>query len=98
MVDEPLGEPGARSVPERRAGIDERRRLCGERVRDRAWAVAEAVHRPTLDEVQVLAALVVVDPGALAAHEDERRPRGDLHQRVQWKLGELHVASFGEGK
>ena len=92
VVDELPRESRARGVPERGARVDERRRLAGERVGDRARAVPQGVHRPALHEVEIPAAGVVPDPRSLAAHEHERRPGGDLHQRVQREVLEFHLA------
>ena len=61
--------------------------------------MAETIDCPALDEVQVTLALVIPQPRAIAAHEYERRPFGDLHQGLDREVGEIHrvVLSRGTG-
>src|SRR5262249_34960386 len=51
------------------------------------------VQRQDLHEIEVAPALVIPQPGAFAAHEDERRPGGDLHERAGGEFIEFHVGS-----
>src|SRR5579864_3348438 len=53
--------------------------------------VAEAVHGPALNEIQITLSRVVPEIRTLAAHEGDRRAGGDLHQRVEGKRGVSHV-------
>jgi hypothetical protein len=59
---EQVREPDHLVVVERRAAIDQALGLPGECVHDSLWRVAEGVHRPALDEVEVAAAVGVDEP------------------------------------
>ena len=84
-----LGQPQRRLVVEGRARRDEGAGLRGEGVHHRGRAVAQAVDRPALDEVEIALAGVVDEPGPSALDEDDLRPLGDLHQ-----ASEVHHAPF----
>jgi hypothetical protein len=79
-LGEPLGEP------QRRLGVvevrrtREPRRLLGDRVHDRRVAVACVVDGQTGEEVEILVAVGVPQPGALAADELDRRPDVGRHR------------------
>ena len=57
--------------------------------------VAEAVHRPALDEVEIALAGVVPEVRAFALHEGGRRTRGDLHQSVERMGSDSHIKLLG---
>src|SRR5262249_32838777 len=74
------GEAKRRLVVERRARRDQRARLRGKRVGNDRRTMPQAVHRPSLYEVEVALAGVIVEPGPGAPHEDEGGPLCDGHQ------------------
>src|SRR5439155_3160021 len=73
------GQPGHRRVVEGGAAVDEARGLLLQRAAHDGVAVAQAVHRPALDEVEILAAVAVAQPRALPLDHRDRRPRRHLH-------------------
>jgi hypothetical protein len=53
--------------------------------------MAETVHSPSLDKIEIALAAIVPQKGAFAAHEHGPRARGDLHQRIERMGGVGHV-------
>jgi hypothetical protein len=53
--------------------------------------MAEAIHRPALDEIEITLAGVVPQPLTFAFDENGGWARGDLHQRVERMGGVGHV-------
>jgi len=76
-----------------RARIDQTLRLPRQRVLHGRVAMAEGIHRPALDEIEVALAVGVDEPGALAVHHDEAGPLGGPHQRLRVVCCVLHVLS-----
>src|SRR5215212_7355414 len=75
----------------------ERRRLARDRVDPARVAMAERVDRDAGDEVEVLVALVVPQPRALASHELDRQPGVGAHHVVAvecLELRERHGMTF----
>jgi len=67
-------------------GIDQRLGLIGQGPDQYLRAVAEAVGRAALAEVQIGAIIAVPQPGTLAAHEDLRGARYGRHQASTGKI------------
>ena len=63
-----------------RTAVDELAGLGAQRLHDHRVAMTQAVDRPALDEVEILAPLAVAQPGTGALHHDDGRARGDLHE------------------
>jgi len=91
LLDQRVGELQAGIVVIGRARGDQKLGLRGQRVGHDIRRVAEAIHRPALDEIEIALAGVVPQPGAFAAGEDDARARGDVHQRVEGTGGVGHV-------
>ena len=58
------------------------------------WRVTEAVHRPALQPVEITLAVMVGQPHAAAFGEYQRRPVGDVQQRLGRVLGEGGIERF----
>src|SRR5690606_21128494 len=54
-------------------------------------AMAETVYRPSLDEIQVSLAGVILEPRTFASHEDKLRTRNDIHQSSHTSPIKFHV-------
>ncbi len=63
-----------------RPGVDQRLRLVGQGLDQHAGAVAQAVDRATLGEIQIGVPLVIPQPGALPTYEHLRCPLCAWHQ------------------
>ncbi|CAM2158588.1 conserved hypothetical protein [Paraburkholderia tropica] len=90
MLGEQARETRHRLVVEGRRRIDEQARLLVHRFDHAVVAVAEAVDRPALNEVEIALAFVVVEPRPLAMRENDFGPVGDVHQRLDRVLGKIH--------
>ncbi len=95
VPDDLLREAHGRLVVESRARRDQLAGLLHQRIRYDSRAVAQAIHRPALHEIEVALAFVIPKPGALAADENERRPGRDVHQRLRGKISEFHDSILG---
>jgi len=101
-TDEALGQFHGRRIVEGGAGIDEPGGLVGQGACDGRVAVAQAVDRPALDEIEVAFAGLVREPGTLAAGHDDFGPGCDPHEAVglvRRKVGALcsHIRSLSSG-
>jgi len=90
-VDERFRQHQARGIVIRGACGDQRLRLRRDRVRHARRRMAEAVHRPSLDEVEIAFARIIPQKGAFATHEHGPGARGDIHQRIERVGGVGHV-------
>ena len=54
-------------------------RLFGDRLDHVGRAVAQRVHGPALDSVQVSLAVVILQPGTFSSHKDQLRTLGNFH-------------------
>ena len=97
-LGEGLRQTDARFVEESGAGRDEHLRLPRQRFGQNSWRVPQAVHRPALHEIQVLAPVLVPQPGAFALDEHHVGPGGDLHQRADRITLETHSSSPSKSK
>ena len=88
-VGEPLGEAHAGLGVEEVAHVHQPPGLVAHRLHHARVAVAELRHRDAREEVEVLVALVVPEPRALAAHELDGVARVGVHERVALELLEL---------
>ncbi len=79
---QPLRQSRRGHVEKGRARVDQLCRLFGQGLLDLRRAMAEAIHRPALHEIQIALAAMVRQPGALAAHEKQIRALGDPHQGI----------------
>ena len=71
-----------RFVVKRRAAVDEGARLLVQGIDNFLWRMAQTVNRPSLNEIEITAALAIGQPGALTGNKHQFRPAGYLHQCV----------------
>ena len=74
LRDQSLRKPEARRVVEGGARRQQLLCLCGKRSGDDGRCVAEAIDRPALHEIEIAPAVLVEQPGALAANKGDIRP------------------------
>ena len=78
------GQAGHRLAVEGRAAVDEARRLRFQRAAHRGMAVAQAVHRPALDEIEIVLAVLIAQPRSAALDEHYGGTARDLHHGAEW--------------
>src|SRR5690606_8595646 len=86
-----LGQFHGRPVVVGRRGVDQLARLLFQRPAHGRMAMAETVYRPSLDEIQVSLAGVILEPRTFASHEDKLRTRNDIHQSSHTSPIKFHV-------
>ncbi len=91
LRDQRFGELQAGIVVIGRARGDQELGLRGERVGQDRRRMAEAIHGPALDEIEIALAGCIPKPGAFAPYEYGFGARGDVHQRVEGRGGVGHV-------
>ena len=82
-IGQQTGQLRHRLVVVRGAAVDQPGPLRAQRIEHHAGRVAERVHRPALDEVEIALAVAVPEPRARAPDHHGRRPLGDLHDVVE---------------
>ena len=64
--------------------------MCDERVGNDGGAMAETIHSPALQEVEITFAIIIRQPHAAAFSKDDFRAWRDVHQRINVVLTEFH--------
>jgi len=90
MLREQAGELRHWLIVESRRRIEEQLCLRVQRFDHAFVAMTKRIDRPALNEIQVALAVVVVEPRALAVRENDFGPVGDVHQRLDRILIEIH--------
>ncbi|MCY1410795.1 hypothetical protein D9M71_261710 [compost metagenome] len=97
-----VDQPQQATAVEARARVDQRLGLVAQRFYQHAGAMAQAVHRATLGEVQIGMPFVVPQPRALATHEHLRCAFGAGHQaftrqRRHFRQDHRRTLGLGDG-
>src|SRR3569833_2463847 len=75
-------QPDRRLVVKRRGWIDQLFRLRHQRILNALRRVAQAIHGPALQIIQIAFSVMVAHPPAAPFSEDQRRPVGDGEQDI----------------
>ena len=96
VLDESLGQLQLGNGVELVGGLDQGASLLGDGLGDGRMAVAQLIHRPAGDEVQVLLAVGVPDLGAVAPDDDHRLAAHRLGVILLFDIDPVAAVAHGE--